>query len=153
MKSQKWLPYLLVLPTTLYLIAFFAYPMVSALQLAVRGETSFLTLRVEPDDAAATVPGQIAMQSVLQVIDREQGEEVLPTGRTRPIYWFNVTATDVDGETVTGWVHQRHVFIESRTESTTARVTGGEPVTRWTTEYLERMVNDFRFVQIGRAHV
>lgn len=146
MKSQKWLPYLLVLPTMLYLVAFFAYPMISALQLAVRGETNFLSLRVEPDDRAQIVPGQLAMQTVVQVIDRERGEEELATGRTRPIFWFFVTGSDVDGESVTGWVHQRHVFIESRTESTTARVTGGEPVSRWTTEYIERMVNDFRFM-------
>jgi len=146
MKSQKWLPYLLILPTTLYLIAFFAYPMISALQLAVRGETRFLTLREEPDDAAERVPGQIALQTVVEVLDRERGEEELPTGRTRPVYWFYVTGETVDGESVTGWVHQRSVFIESRTESTSARVTGGEPVTRWTTEYIERMVNDSRFV-------
>jgi multiple sugar transport system permease protein len=144
MKYQKWLPYLLVAPTLLYLALFFAYPMVSALQLAVRGEVSFLTLRAEPDDNAAPT-GTLAMQTVVTVVERLRSEEVLPTGRSRPIFWFEVSGLDVNGEQVQGWVHQRDVFIESRTESTTARVISGQPVAQWTLTHIERMVNDFRF--------
>jgi multiple sugar transport system permease protein len=144
MKYQKWLPYLLVAPTLLYLVLFFAYPMVNALQLAVRGEVSFLTLRAEPDDAA-TPTGTLAMRTVVTVVERLRSEEMLPTGRPRPIFWFEVTGVDVNGEQVQGWVHQRDVFIESRTESTTARVISGQPVTQWTLTHIERMVNDFRF--------
>jgi multiple sugar transport system permease protein len=144
MKTQRWLPYLLVLPTVLYLLVFFAYPMVSALQLAVRGEVSYLTLRAEPNDSAAPT-GTLAMQTVVQVTARERGEELLPTGRTRPIYWFSVSATDINGQPVTGWVHQRDVFIESRTESDTARIISGQPVAQWTLSHVERMINDFRF--------
>jgi multiple sugar transport system permease protein len=144
MKTQKWLPYLLVLPTVLYLLVFFAYPMVSALQLAVTGEVSYLTLRAGPEDSAAPT-GTLAMQTIVQVLERQRGEELLPTGRTRPIYWFNVSAGDVNGEPVTGWVHQRDMFIESRTESPTARIVSGQPVAQWTLSHVERMINDFRF--------
>lgn len=40
-----WLPILLVLPTVLFLAAFFAYPMVQALVLSVRGPEGAITLR------------------------------------------------------------------------------------------------------------
>lgn len=143
-KSQKLLPYMLVLPTLLYLGVFFAYPMISALGLAVTGETRYLTLRANANDTAESV-GTLAMQTTVTINDRLRGEEELPNGRTRPIYWYDVTATDVDGETVSGWVHQRDVFIESRTESTTAIVQSGQPVSEWTMAHINTMLNDFRF--------
>lgn len=145
MKSQKWVPYLLVLPTLLYLAAFFAYPMVSALQLAVQSETRYLSLLAEPDPSAERT-GTLAMQTVVRISERERGEEELASGRTRPIFWFFVEAEDVNGETVTGWVSQANIFVESRTESVTGRVTSGEPVFEWTTRHIETMINDFRFM-------
>ena len=149
MKSQKWLPYLLVLPTLFYLMLFFAYPMVSALQLAVRGETVYLSLLSEPN-ADATRVGTLDMQTNAEIVDRTVGEELLSSGRTRPIYWFNVTALDINGEPVSGWVNQQNIFVESRTESTSGRINNGEPVTTWTLRYIETMVNDFRFVDALR---
>lgn len=144
MKYQKWLPYVLVAPTLIYLALFFAYPMISALQLAVQGEVRYLTLRAEPDDNAAPT-GTLAMQTVVNVVERLRTEELLPTGRPRPIFWFEVTGLDVNGMEVRGWAHQRDLFIESRTESTIARVVSGQPITQWTLTHIERMVNDFRF--------
>jgi multiple sugar transport system permease protein len=145
MKSQKWLPYLLVLPTLLYLGIFFAYPMLSALQLAVTAETRYLNLLTEPDVSAERVPGAIAMQTVMEISDRVRGEELLPNGRTRPIYWFEVTGPTVDNETVSGWVNQQNIFVESRTESTQGRINGGEPVMTWTLQHIQTMFSDFRF--------
>lgn len=139
------MPYLLVLPTLLYLAIFFAYPMVSALQLAVQADVRYLNLRAEPDVTAERLPGTIAMQTVVDIIDRERGEEELASGRTRPIFWYLVEAQTVDEETVTGWVNQRNIFVESRTESVTGRINDGEPVTEWTTRHIRTMVNDFRF--------
>lgn len=145
MRSQKLLPYLLVLPTMLYLIVFFAYPMVSALQLAVQTEVRYLTLRAEPDLNADPVSGAIAMQTVMDITDRVRGEELLPNGRTRPIYWFQVTGPTIEGERISGWVSQQNLFTESRTESVVGRVISGEPVTSWTLQHIQTMVNDFRF--------
>lgn len=145
MKNQKWLPYLLVLPTLLYLAVFFAYPMISALQLAVQADTRYLTLRAEPDFEAERISGTIAMQTVVDIVDRTQGEELLASGRTRPIFWYEVVAETIDGETVTGWVNQRNIFVESRLESVQGRINDGEPVTEWTLRHIETMFNDFRF--------
>ena len=148
-RSQNVTPYILVIPTLLYLALFFAYPMVSSLQLALRDEVNFLSLRAEADENAE-VTGTLAMQTPVTIQDRVRGEELLPSGRTRPIYWFLVDATDVDGETVEGWANQRDLFVESRTESEEGRVVNGEPTRAWTTDAIERMRTDFRFRQAIR---
>lgn len=144
MKKFPVTPYLLLLPSMIYLVLFFAYPMVQSLQLALRREGQFLHLRAEPAPEAAPV-GTLEMQTEVRVLDRLRTEEVLPNGRTRPIYWFQVEAEDAAGSTVQGWVSQSNVFIESRTESTTARVVSGETTQEWTLDFLRRMVTDFRF--------
>lgn len=141
---RKLTPYILLLPTLLYLILFFAYPMISSLQLALRDEVNYLNLRAEADENAGQV-GTLDMQTEVAISDRIREEETLPNGRTRPIYWFYVTGEDVNGETVSGWVNQRDIFVESRTESDTGRIVNGEPVKAWTTSAVETMLNDYRF--------
>jgi multiple sugar transport system permease protein len=48
-KKRNWAPYLLVLPSLIYLALFFAWPMVSGLILAVQEENAVLSLRSEAD--------------------------------------------------------------------------------------------------------
>ncbi len=144
MRSKKWIPYLLLLPSLLYLAIFFLYPMTQAFQLAFTREGQSLNLRADalPD---AAVTGVLALQTEVRVIDRQQADEVLPNGATRPVFWYYVSGTDADGNTVEGWANQRSLFIENRRTSETARVTGGEAVREWTFEHLNRMLTDFRF--------
>jgi multiple sugar transport system permease protein len=118
--------------------------MVESLQLAFRREGQFLGVRAEPNDTAAVV-GTLAMQTDAAVLEREQLEETLANGRTRPFYWFRIEAADTAGETVQGWVSQRDVFIESRTESQTAKVVSGQSTQEWTLDFVNRMLNDYRF--------
>ena len=146
MRRWNLAPYLLVLPTLLYLAVFFAYPMVRSLTLAFTGEAEYLDIYTEADPTSGVV-GTLAMQTPVQIVDRVQLEETLPNGRTRPTYWFKVEAGDINGNQVTGWANQRFLFAESRTESTDGRVTSGVPVATWTTQHIQRMVNDFRFRQ------
>jgi multiple sugar transport system permease protein len=143
---RKWnlTPYLLVLPTLIYLAVFFAYPMVRSLNLAFTGENEYLDIYAEADPGS-DVGGTLAMQTEVQIVDRVQLEEILPNGRTRPTYWFKLEGSDNNGNAVTGWANQRDLFVESRTESVEARVTGGIPVASWTTQHIQRMFNDFRF--------
>jgi multiple sugar transport system permease protein len=144
MNRNRWIPYLLLLPSLLYLALFFLYPMTQAFQLAFTREGQYLNLRAEPDmDAAVT--GTLALQSEVRVLDRQQQDETLPSGATRPIFWFKVAAEDADGGTVEGWVNQRSIFIQNRRTSETARVTGGEAVREWTLDHVNRMLTDFRF--------
>jgi multiple sugar transport system permease protein len=144
MKFERFTPYLLILPTVLYLVLFFAYPMVSALRLSVQSSTRYLDVLAEPEEGAAVV-GTLAMQTTFIITDRIRGEEELASGRTRPIYWFEIEATDVTGEPVTGWTSQSDVFVESRTESTSGRVVGGTPVQEWTLDHLRTMFNHPNF--------
>jgi len=121
--------------------------MMQSFQLAFMRNVQYLNLRSEAKDEAA-VTGTLEMQAALTVIDRARFEETLPNGVKRPTYWFNVQAIDVSGTQITGWVNQKNVFIESRTQSTSARVINGEATREWTLDYIKRMVEDFRF---GRA--
>lgn len=144
MKKTNWLPYLLLLPSLLYLAAFFGYPMVQAAQLALFKQGQFVHLRAEPT-ADSAVTGTLGMQVDVAVLERERGEELLSNGRTRPIYWFKVEGPNDAGATVQGWVNQQNVFIESRTDSDTARTVSGEDTREFTLDYIQRMVTDFRF--------
>ena len=54
----NWAPYLLILPSLLYLAAFFGWPMVQGLILAVREEGALLTLRSEAE-RDSTITGQL----------------------------------------------------------------------------------------------
>ncbi len=144
MKKFSWTPYLLLLPSLLYLVIFFAYPMYESFRLAFQKDSAILSLRDEPDENAE-LGGQIKLQTIVTILDRLQLEETLPNGRTRPIFWFQVEGEDIDGNMVTGWVNQKSVFIENRRTSETARVVAGEPTKEWTTDFAERMFNDYRF--------
>ena len=137
-------PYLLILPSLIYLAVFFAWPMVRSLQLAFVRDSQILPVLSEPDEKADVV-GRLDMQVEVAVVDRLRQDEVLASGRTRPVYWYQIAATSESGDPIEGWVHQRNLFIESRTESDTARVTGGEGAKEWTLDYVRRMVNDSRF--------
>ncbi len=146
MKKRRWnlAPYLLILPSFVYLAIFFAWPMGRSLRLAFMRDTQSLAVRVDPQDKARVV-GRLAMQTEVAVIDRTKRDEVLPNGRTRPIYWFKITGEGENGTTVEGWVNQKNLFIESRTESDTARVVSGEGTKEWTLDFVKRMVKDYRF--------
>lgn len=152
MRKLHWTPYLLLLPSMIYLTLFFAYPMVASLQLAFRKDVQYLKLREEPESDAAET-GTLAMQTSVTVLDRMRLEETLPNGRTRPIYWFRVQAEDTEGTTVEGWVNQENIFIESRTQSDTARIVTGEAAKEWTFDFVKRMVNDFRFGKALRTTI
>lgn len=145
MKRINWLPYILLLPSLIYITLFFAYPMVQSLRLAFMKDGQFLQLRELPNSEAPFTDGELAMQTDVRVLERERGEETLPNGRTRPIYWFQVEGPDAAGELVSGWVIQSDVFIESRTDSDTARIVSGAATQEFTLDFVKRMVNDFRF--------
>jgi multiple sugar transport system permease protein len=144
MRNAKWSPYLLLLPSLIYLAIFFLYPMTQAFQLAFTRQVQVLSLRAEATDASAAT-GSVALQSEVRILERIERDETLPSGATRPIFWYRVEATNLDGERVEGWVSLRSLFIENRRTSETARVTGGEPVREWTFEHANRMLTDFRF--------
>ncbi|NLX11672.1 MAG: sugar ABC transporter permease [Chloroflexi bacterium] len=142
-RRRNFAPYLLILPSFIYLALFFAWPMFRSLQLAFRRESQILAVYTEIE--GGDLAGRLELQTDVAVLNRERREETLPNGRTRPIYWFQIVGENSVGETVEGWVNQRYLFIESRTESETARVVGGEGAHEWTLDYVRRMFNDHNF--------
>ncbi len=146
MSRRKWnlAPYLLILPSFLYLVVFFAWPMVRSLQLAFQRDAQILPVRSEIGTGDDVV-GYLPMQIEVAITDRERREEVLPNGRTRPVYWYYIVGENEDGETVEGWVNQQYLQVRSRTESETGRVVGGEGTKEWTLDHVRRMFNDHRF--------
>lgn len=143
-KRLNLAPYLLVMPSLIYLAIFFAWPMFRSLQLAFRRDAQILPIYAE-SNADSDVVGSFEMQTEVQVIERVREEELLPNGRTRPIYWFKISGENAGGQTLEGWANQRDLFIESRTQSETARVISGQGTKEWTLDYVKRMINDYRF--------
>lgn len=144
MKRGRWVPYLLLLPSVIYLAVFFLYPMTQAAQLAFTREGQFLNLRAEAN-ATAAVTGALALQTEVTVLERSEQQETLASGAQRPVFWYRVQAPDETGTLVEGWVSIANVFIENRRTSETARVTSGEAVREFSTVHINRMFTDFRF--------
>ncbi|MBK9747686.1 MAG: ABC transporter permease subunit [Chloroflexi bacterium] len=144
MKRHRWIPYLLLLPSLIYLALFFLYPMTQAAQLAFTREGQYLNLRAEPS-ATAPVTGALALQTEVRITERSEQQETLASGAQRPVFWYRVQAEDDSGATVDGWVSIRNLFIENRRTSETARVTSGEAVREFSLTHLNRMFTDFRF--------
>jgi multiple sugar transport system permease protein len=149
-KGLNLAPYLLILPSFLYLAVFFAWPMGRSLQLAFRKDSQLLPVRLEADQDSDVV-GRLALQTEVAVVDRVKKDEPLPSGRTKPVYWFKVVGEDVNGQQVEGWVNQQYLFVKSRTQSETGRVIGGEGTKEWTLDYVRRMLHDRGFTKALRT--
>ena len=105
-KKYNWAPYLLILPSLIYLAVFFAWPMVRGLTLAVWTDEALLTLQEEAtqdSDEAGTLP-----QGTAVTILDHQGNLVpadeLDEGNLQTEIWYQVQAVGVNGQTFTGWV-------------------------------------------------
>ncbi len=132
----NWTPYLLLLPSTIFLILFFAWPMVRSLTLAFRAEGTILTLYAEPSTRSPVVG---KMQQSTQVIllgnrgiaARASGEaeltEEAAEGQTEAAIvevWYHIEGLDAQGATFDGWVPESYVR-ENEPESEGAPITSG----------------------------
>jgi multiple sugar transport system permease protein len=112
-KKRVWAPYLLILPTFIYLAVFFAWPMVQALSLAVRDDDGELTLL---DDAglSSNEIGRLRQGSAIVVLNR-QGNFVAPedldTTNSLTETWFQVNGQGSDGNEVTGWTSESRIRV------------------------------------------
>ncbi|HSL42404.1 MAG TPA: SH3 domain-containing protein [Anaerolineales bacterium] len=122
-KRFNWAPYLLMLPSLIYLALFFAWPMVQGLILAVREEGALLTVRSDAErnsDVVAELPRGIQVD----ILER-QGNEILPdeevSGSVLTDVWFKVRGEDVEGQVIEGWTPERRIRVRESDES-------GQPV-------------------------
>ncbi len=123
MNRRNWAPYLLILPSLIYLAIFFAWPMVQALGLAVWDDDRLLELRAEshPDSPAA---GRIPQGFGVAILDRQGNVlEEADLGQTNLLTerWFLVSGTDPEGQTVEGWTSEARVRVREESDA-------GEPL-------------------------
>jgi multiple sugar transport system permease protein len=114
-KKRNWAPYLLILPSFLYLLFFFGYPMISALGLAFRGGGDrILTAYQEPNENSAEV-GKFDMQTQVEVVDRLNRSEEEGRRFTSPSdQWVRIRGETLDGDTVEGWTYYLNLNTDKR---------------------------------------
>lgn len=114
-KRINWTPYLLLLPTILYLLIFFAWPMAKAFQLAIRGGgDALLEIRTQPN-ADSDVLGEMLIQTPLEVVEHQRVIISETSFSAEDERWFKVTGDDKDGNSITGWAAQNQLTLDGPT--------------------------------------
>jgi multiple sugar transport system permease protein len=117
-KKINWAPYILILPSLVYLALFFAWPTVQALMLAVREEGVLLTIREEPERGTAVV-GRLTRGAQITILDR-QANEISPAELDLPGLitenWFEIRVQDPEAEPVEGWASERRIRVRETDE-------------------------------------
>lgn len=140
----NWAPYLLILPSLLYLAFFFAWPMAQGLVLAVWDDEARLALRSEASRESA-VAGYLPQNAQLAILDQQAnpvppGESLGENALTET--WFHVQAQDAAGQPVDGWVSERRIRVRETDAAGnpvggTVRIKLGQNVDPQTTLYAE----------------
>lgn len=114
---MNWAPYLLILPSFIYLLLFFGWPMIASLQLAFRRDSQILPLRAEPG-VETPVVGELERGTTVEVIDVQLFETQKAGGLlTEKVFWLEVSGPNPEGETVTGWALRGNVFVQDASRS------------------------------------
>lgn len=115
----NWAPYWLILPSIIYLALFFIWPMISGLGLAVYNDEAALALRAEPNRDAATA-GTLTQGSQVEILD-QQGNLIPPEEAEEANLitevWFQISAEDVDGNPVEGYVSESRIRVREENEA------------------------------------
>lgn len=121
---RQWAPYLLILPSLLYLAVFFAWPMTRAIRLAVWDETALLTLRQEAA-AGSAAAGVLPQGAAVSLLDRRSNlaAEADLSGASLTETWFFVQGLDPGGNAVAGWAPESRIRV--RTTDAAGAAIGG----------------------------
>jgi multiple sugar transport system permease protein len=119
-KKQKrnWAPYLLILPSVVYLAIFFAWPMVSGLRLAVYDDKARLSMREEAQHDS-TVIGYLPQGTYISILSQQGNfvlEEDLEQETLLTEIWFQISAEDSDGQMVAGWAPESRIRVREETQ-------------------------------------
>lgn len=143
-KKYNWAPYLLILPSFVYLIVFFAWPMVQAFILTVRENDVLLKIHEEPVRSSSTV-GLLPRGLSVGILDQQANiideSELNEPGLITEL-WLNIQFEDDTGASLTGWAPERRFRIRETDENdrpikATVRKIIGEDVDPRTPIYLE----------------
>ena len=118
-KRRNWAPFLLILPSIVYLAIFFAWPMFRALTLAVWDETAVLRVR-EAADADSAVAGSLPRGTQVAILGQQGNElEIDAAGVTnlKTERWFAVRGEDAAGQPVEGWAQETRIRVREQDAS------------------------------------
>lgn len=115
-KNRNWTPYLLLLPSIIYLALFFAWPMVRSLSLAFWKEDANLNLHTEAS-FTSPVAGSLPQASTITILNT-QGNRIEAGTETGAIteVWYRISATDTAGTVVEGWVLSDRVRVDEEAD-------------------------------------
>lgn len=120
-KKRQWAPYLLILPTVIYLVVFFAWPMVQALGLAVWDDDGVLTLQEESNQESAVI-GKLPQGTEITLLD-QQGNlvsaEEPDESNSLTETWFKVSGEGVEGSVVEGWTPESRIRVREEADDGT----------------------------------
>ena len=117
-KRRNWAPYLLILPSLIYLALFFAWPMVQGLILAVREPGALLTLHVDPErgsPATGTLPRGMQV-SILDQQGNTISLEDLEVGNLLTETWYQIRAQVSDSQIIEGWTPGQRIRVREEAE-------------------------------------
>ncbi len=121
MKKRNLTPYWLILPTVIYLLLFFAYPMLEGLKLAIWDDEAVLSLRDEASldsDEAGKLHQGVQVEVLGQqgnLLEDSDGDE---TNLLTEI-WFAVEGESTTGEVISGWASESRVRVREEAEDGT----------------------------------
>ena len=117
-KKINWAPYLLVLPSLIYLALFFAYPMVQGLLLAVREEDALLKIRSEADHNSPAT-GELPRGTQVEILNQQANP--IPAGEEEAglltEVWFQVRGQGTEGQAIEGWTPERRIRVRESDEN------------------------------------
>lgn len=121
MNKRNWAPYLLIVPSIVYLALFFAWPMVQALGLAVWDDDRLLVLLEEPQRDGES-SGRLPQGAQVAIMDR-QGNQLSPeaVGEANLLTerWFRVSGEDETGAAVEGWTSESRIRVRQEADDGT----------------------------------
>ncbi|MBE9475041.1 MAG: ABC transporter permease subunit [Chloroflexi bacterium] len=120
-KKRNWAPFLLILPSVIYLVIFFAWPMISAIKLAVYDDEARLSLR-EESQHDSTIVGYLPQGTYVSLLE-QQGNFILQEDLEQEALlteiWFQISAEDPDGQTIDGWAPESRIRVREETDDGT----------------------------------
>jgi multiple sugar transport system permease protein len=123
-KKINWAPYLLIVPSFIYLLVFFAWPMVQSLILTVKEDDVLLRVREEPTQSSSAV-GSLPRGEMVTITGQQANvisEDDLDEPGLITELWYQIQAEDISGAMVQGWAPERRFRVRETDED-------GRPIT------------------------
>lgn len=117
-KKRNWAPFLLIMPSVVYLALFFAWPMISGLRLAVFDDEAQLSLREDPEHESS-IMGYLPQGTYVSILEQQGNfiqKEDLDQEALLTETWFQITAEDSDGQTINGWAPESRIRVREETD-------------------------------------